>query len=163
MNIQFEHLSQINIDEIIELNTNERVLKQMPLAEGGIFDEKACVAWVKGKEQQWIENGYGPWAIMINEKFAGWGGLQNEEGDADLALVLHPQYWGFGKQIFDEIVDKAFSEMGFESITILLPPSRTKLKGIYALGFEQDGEMTYDGVRFNRYRLKKANVRTRDV
>ncbi len=92
LNIQFEHLSQINIDEIIELNTNERVLKQMPLAEGSVFDEEACIAWVKGKEQQWVENGYGPWAIMINEKFAGWGGFQNEEGDADLALVLHPQY-----------------------------------------------------------------------
>ena len=75
-------------------------------------------------------------------------------------MVLHPQYWGCGKQIFDEMIRKAFGEMGFESITILLPPSRTKLKGIYALGFEQDGEMTYDGVRFIRYRLKKSNLKT---
>lgn len=83
----------------------------------------------------------------------GW--VQYEEGDADLAVVLHPQYWGFGKQIFDEIIKKAFTEMGFESITILLPPTRKKLKGIYLLGFELDGEITIGGERFIRYRLYK--------
>lgn len=160
MHIKLARLGQINMDEIIALNTNERVLKQMPLAEGSVFDENACIAWVKGKEQQWAENGYGPWAILVDGKFAGWGGFQKEDDDADLALVLHPQYWGCGKQIFDEMIRKAFGEMGFESITILLPPSRTKLKGIYALGFEQDGEMIYDGVRFIRYRLKKSNLKT---
>ena len=155
MNIQFDRLRNISNQDIIELNTNERVLKQMPLANGVVFDEEQCIAWVKGKEEQWIEYGYGPWAFLVDGKFAGWGGLQYEEGDADLAVVLHPQYWGFGKQIFDEIIKKAFTEMGFESITILLPPTRKKLKGIYLLGFELDGEITIGGERFIRYRLYK--------
>lgn len=63
---------------------------------------------------------------MLDGKFVGWGGLQDENGDADLALVLHPDYWGLGKHIYNEIVDRAFNPMGFESITILLPPTWVK-------------------------------------
>lgn len=155
MNIQFDHLKNISKQDIIELNTNERVLKQMPLGNGVVFDEEKCISWVNEKENQWTEHGYGPWAFLVDGKFAGWGGLQYEEGDADLALVLHPRYWGVGKQIFNEIIKKAFTEMGFESITILLPPTRKKLKGIYLLGFELDGEITISGERFIRYRLYK--------
>ncbi len=155
LNIKFDRLKNISNKEIIELNTNERVLKQMPLATGIIFDEEKCISWVKEKEKQWIEYGYGPWAFIVDGKFAGWGGLQYEDGEADLALVLHPQYWGLGKQIFDEIIKKAFTEMGFESITILLPPTRTKLKGIFLLGFVIDREIMISGENFIRYRLHK--------
>jgi|TARA_Y100000816_G_C26089530_1_gene575541 GNAT superfamily N-acetyltransferase len=158
LNIQFCRLSHIKIADIIALNTNDRVLKQMPLADGTQFDEQQCIAWVKGKEKQWQEHGYGPWAFLVNDKFAGWGGLQYEDGDADLALVLHPQYWGLGKQIFNEIIKRAFNEMGFESVTILLPPTRKNLKGIYLLGFELEGEVILSGERFIKYRLYKPSI-----
>lgn len=52
-----------------------------------------------GKGCQWQQYGYGPWAFEIDQQFAGWGGLQYEEGDADLALVLHPKFWGSGKEV----------------------------------------------------------------
>jgi hypothetical protein len=159
LKIKFDRLSNISCADIIALNTNEHVLKQMPLANGTIFDEKACVAWVEAKEKQWLDYGYGPWAIIIDDHFAGWGGLQYEDGDADLALVLHPSYWGTGKQIFDEIIRRAFLEMNLESITILLPPTRTKLKGIYLLGFQADGEVLFEGVKFIRYRLYKSSAK----
>ena len=82
------------------------------------------------EKKQWQDHGYGPWAFLVDNKFAGWGGLQYEDGDADLALVLHPQYWGFSKKIFNEIIRRAFNEMGMESITILFPPlQEINLKG----------------------------------
>lgn len=158
MEIKFDRLSNVSRSEIIELNTNEHVLKQMPLAKGVIFDEDQCNAWVNEKERQWEEYGYGPWAFVVDGQFAGWGGLQYEHGDADLALVLHPQYWGIGKQIFDKIINKAFNQMGFESITILLPPTRKKLTGIYSLGFKKDGEVTISNEHFFRYRLNKTSI-----
>lgn len=158
MEITFERLSNVSKTAIIELNTNERVLKQMPLAKGIIFDEDQCNAWVNEKERQWEEYGYGPWAFVVDGQFAGWGGLQYEHGDADLALVLHPQYWGMGKQIFDKIINKAFNQMGFESITILLPPTQKKLTGIYSLGFKKDGEVTISNEHFFRYRLNKTSI-----
>jgi len=130
----------------------------MPLAKDSLFDEKQCLDWVKGKEKQWQEHGYGPWAFLVDNKFAGWGGLQYEDGDADLALVLHPKYWGLGKKIFNEIIRKAFNEMGMESITILLPPTRNKLKGVYLLGFEFESEIMLSGECFIKYRLYKPSI-----
>ncbi|ENX33839.1 hypothetical protein F889_02503 [Acinetobacter colistiniresistens] len=47
----------------------------MPLANGTIFDEQECIAWVNGKEEQWVKYGYGPWAFIVDGKFAGWGGI----------------------------------------------------------------------------------------
>ncbi|KDO00863.1 GNAT family N-acetyltransferase [Pseudomonas donghuensis] len=152
MDLQFKRLSEISSADIIELNNNPDVLRHMPLGRPD-FDEAKCSAWVAEKESQWLLNGYGPWAFWVNQKFAGWGGLQQEQGDADLALVLHPDYWGLGKAIFDEIVRRAFQEMGLGSVTVLLAPSRTRIKGILRIGFRRDGEVEVDGIRFARYRL----------
>ncbi len=125
MKLEFKRLSEIDCSEYVALNTNPLVMRQMPLSDSD-FDEEACRVWIAGKEKMWAEHGYGPWAFMIDGKFAGWGGLQPEEGDADLGLVLHPDYWGYGKVIYDEIIRRAFDIMGLTSVTILFPPTRTR-------------------------------------
>ena len=152
MQLHFRHLSDVSTEDIIALNNNPDVLRQMPLGRPN-FDESKCTAWVAQKEAQWALNGYGPWAFFVEDEFAGWGGLQHEDGDADLALVLHPDYWGLGRVIFDEIVRRAFQELGLDSITILLPPTRTRIKGVLRLGFVHDGDVDIDGTPFARYRL----------
>lgn len=152
MHLEFKRLSEINNSDLIALMGNPRVRRQMPLADGS-FGETECQTWVAGKETLWERHGYGPWAFMVEGKFAGWGGLQFENGDADLGLVLHPDYWGMGKPIYDEVIRRAFGELGFESVTVLLPPIRTRVKGILRLGFQLDGEVELSGKRFIRYRL----------
>ncbi len=159
MNLELKRMSEIDCSEYVALNTNPLVMRQMPLSSGD-FDEEACRGWIAGKEQIWEEHGYGPWAFVIDGKFAGWGGLQPEEGDADLGLVLHPDYWGCGKMIYDEIIRRAFEEMGLESVTILFPPTRTRVKGILRLGFQPDGEVEVAGERFIRYRLHKSSKKS---
>ena len=79
--------------------------------------------------------------------------MQYESGDAELGLVLHPDYWGAGKIIYNEIIKRAFGEMKLESVIILFPPTRTRIKGILKLGFQVDGEVEIEGEQFNRYRL----------
>jgi hypothetical protein len=69
--------------------------------------------------------------------------------------VLHPEYWDLGKEIFDRLTTFAFEEKGFESVIILLPTSRTNVKGVLRLGFQPDGETELSGERFIRYRLHK--------
>ncbi len=159
MHLQLLRLPDIDRREIVALNTHPDVLRQMPLARS-LFDDAACREWVAGKEQQWAVHGYGPWAFVIDGAFAGWGGLQHENGDADLALVLHPRHWGAGRRIFEEIVRRAFGEMALPSITILLPPTRTRLRAVFRLGFRADGELLLDGQRFLRYRLKAPRALT---
>lgn len=152
MDLEFKRLTEASLQDIISLNNHPDVLRQMPLGSPD-FDEVKAKEWVRQKDAQWGNHGYGPWAFFIDDEFAGWGGLQYEEGDADLALVLHPHFWGSGKAIYEEIIKRAFTTMGLESVTILLPLSRTRIKGVGRLGFQPDGEVEFDGVHFKRFRL----------
>jgi [ribosomal protein S5]-alanine N-acetyltransferase len=153
MKIEFKQLSQVNKSEIIELMNNPLVRRQMPLTSDN-FSEADCDAFIAGKEKLWAEHGFGPWAFVVDGEFVGWGGLQPEAGEADLALVLHPKAWGMGKALYDEIIKRAFGEMGLESVTVLFPLTRTRVKGLLRLGFKLDGELEIQGERFLLYRLR---------
>lgn len=152
MHLEFKRLTQIKPADITALNNHPKVLQQMPLGSPD-FDDGKSRNWTEEKDAQWEINGYGPWAFVIDDVFAGWGGLQKEGDDADLALVLHPDFWGTGKIICDEIIRHAFDEIHLTSITILLPLSRKVSRFITRYGFQPDGSVNYDGVDFRRFRL----------
>lgn len=137
---------------IIELMNDSRVRRHLPLATGD-FGPAECTAFVLSKEKMWTEHGYGPWAIVIDGNFAGWGGLQPEGSDVDVGLVLHPSHWGEGQHLYRRFIGYAFEKLGQDSVITLLPQSRRNVGAIFRLGFRRDGGMVLDGVRFRRYRL----------
>lgn len=149
--IKVKYLSEVNKRDIIELMNHPKVIKHMPLAQGE-FDDKAYYNFITAKQKLWDEFGCGPWAFFLDKKFVGWGGLQHENGDADIAIVLHPKYWGLGKDIYDIIKNYAIDHR-FSSMTALLPISRTKLKIMDRLGFKPDGESIISDQKFNRFRI----------
>lgn len=153
MNIEFKRLTEVEKSEIIELMNNPLVRRQMPLTKDN-FDEQDCEAFIARKERMWADHGYGPWAFVVDGQFVGWGGLQPEAGEADLGLVLHPNHWGIGQVLYHEIIERAFGEMGLEAVTVLLPPTRTRVKGLLRLGFKEDGKLEVGGEQFIRYRLE---------
>jgi GNAT superfamily N-acetyltransferase len=122
----------------------------MPLAENG-FDYDA---FILAKEKIWKEHGYGPWAFLDSGHFIGWGGLQPEGKDMEIALVLHPHHWGKGRAIYKMILDYAFKTLKLDSLIVLLPPSRNRIKGLFREGFEADGQVEIEGEVFLRYRKK---------
>uniref|UniRef100_UPI004048284F GNAT family N-acetyltransferase n=1 Tax=Roseivirga sp. TaxID=1964215 RepID=UPI004048284F len=93
--------------------------------------------------------------FFVDDRFAGWGGLQPEHGDADLALVLDPKYWGIGKLIYKRIIDTAFNEMGLTTVTVLFPNTRVRIKGLLRLGFKEDGHVKIGDQQFVRFRNNK--------
>lgn len=150
--IEFQKLESVDKADIIELMNHPLVRRQMPLVKGK-FDDTAYQTFMTTKKELWLQHQYGPWAFIIDGKFAGWGGLQFEQGDADFALVLHPNYWGMGKRIYDQVIEYAFTKMGLSSITVLLPPSRNCRKVLFRFGFQPDGESRIGGELFLRFRL----------
>lgn len=154
MGLEFKKIAKIHKPEIINLMNNALVRRQMPLLKG-YFGEEECEKFIDAKEGLWTKFGYGPWVFFVDGIFAGWGGLQPENGEADLALVLHPKYWGQGKKIYGEIIERAFGEMGLDSVTVLLPQTRTRVRALYRLGFQKDGSLEIHGECFKRYRLEK--------
>ncbi len=152
--IKLVQLSEVQEDLIIDLMNHELVGKYLPLLSG-TFSKACCQAFLEEKKHLWDTHGYGPYGILINEEFAGWGGLQAEHDDADFALVLHPDFWGWGHRVFKKIKEQAFDDMGFNSITALLPPSRLNARAITRLGFAEDGQLLIDNEPFIKYRLTK--------
>lgn len=157
MDIELRRLPDIDKAEIIELMNNPLVLKHMPLASPK-FGDDACEKFLASKERLWEESGYGPWAFVLNGKFIGWGGLQPAGGDVEIAIVLHPAYWGFGKTLYEKIIRYAFETLNIESVIILFPPSRTSIKGILRLGFKKEKETLLEGEPFIRYRLFNSRL-----
>lgn len=145
-------IGDASLADIARLHNHPQVRTHLPLATM-VFDETMAAAWRKEKERLWAEHGYGPWVIELNGVFAGWGGMQPENGEADLALVLLPEAWGHGLAICRVMFERAFGELKLPSVTALLPPSRVRQRGMQRMGFVPDGEFVIKGQRFVRYRM----------
>jgi RimJ/RimL family protein N-acetyltransferase len=153
MPIKLVNLSEIPKQSVIEFMNNSLVKKHLPLAQDK-FDDKAYDKFIETKNAMWKENSFGVWAFTLDEKFIGWGGLQPEGEDVEIALLLHPNYWGMGKQLYEIIIKYAFNKLKLQSVIILFPPSRTRIKAILNYGFIKEKEHMIDGVSFICYRLK---------
>ena len=150
--IKFVQLTDIEESQLIALMNNQLVGQHMPLLSQG-FDLEQCQTFIKAKQKLWAEHGYGPWAFIIQGEFAGWGGLQPEQGEADFALVLHPKFWGWGRKIFNKVKHHAFEKMNLPSITVLFPPNRRNSLAILRLGFVKEDSIMVDGETFDKFRL----------
>ncbi len=155
--VELVQLSEIDEDKIIALMNQEAVGRLLPLLNG-TFDARNCRDFLAAKQKLWDEHGYGPWAFVIEGEFAGWGGLQAEQGDADFALILDQKFWGWGRRVFERVKEHAFGEMQLASITLLFPPNRSNARAVTRFGFVADGELTVDGEIFRRFRLNNPTV-----
>ncbi|WP_342777263.1 GNAT family protein [Leucobacter komagatae] len=153
VDVAFARLPAIPISDIRALLNEPRNGRHMPLARD--FSAAETAAWVLGKDRQWEEHGYGPWAVLIGGVFAGWGGFEAEADSADFALVLFPAYWGYGARVTIAALDEGFCSLGIETVTIALPLTRNPAKAVSRYGFEPDGSVTHGQAVFRRFRLTR--------
>ncbi|MCB1955307.1 MAG: GNAT family N-acetyltransferase [Rhodocyclaceae bacterium] len=156
MAIDLVGLESVAPEAIVALHADPQVRRHLPLATDD-FDLAACREWIIHKRALWDRHGYGPWAILVDGAFAGWGGLQPEGGEPDLALVLSPRHWGQGPAIVRHMLHWAFECRRLPAVTALLPLSRVRQGGMQRLGFEACGQYQLGAARFVRYRLRAAD------
>lgn len=152
--IGFVRLTEVPLAAVTALLNEPRNARHMPLA--GRFDEDSTARWVRDKDRQWDVHGYGPWAVLLDGAFAGWGGFQHEESGADFALVLLPEHWGHGAAITRAALDRGFTELGLDEVVIALPFTRRPTRVVGRFGFVPAGEVSYGGAEFRQYRLTRA-------
>ena len=140
---------------VIEQMNDARVRRHLPLATG-TFDEAAYESFISGKQAMWSEHGYGPWAFFIGDRYAGWGGLQPDDGEAELALVLCPWAFGYGRLIAAKVIDWGFRELDLERILIYLPESRSVERFLSNGGFRRDGHISIQEITFSRFILMRS-------
>jgi RimJ/RimL family protein N-acetyltransferase len=154
---KFKALTDVDRVDVIALMQHPKVICHMPLLTEK-FDEPKYKSFIAAKEKMWKESGYGPWAFIQNGTFMGWGGLQPVDCDVEIALVLHPNYWGYGKALYEKIIQYAFEIRHLKSVIILFPTSRTRIKAIFQLGFRLDGKYEFSGKQYIRYRLSASEA-----
>lgn len=151
MKINFKNLQEIDKQSLIKLMNDLLVLRYMPLASS-YFSEEDYTKFIQAKETMWEKYGFGPWAFELEGNLMGWGGLQFFNGEVEIAIVLYPKYQGYGKRLYLKIIEYAQS-LKLDSIIILFPVNRKRIKGILKLGFIEDGVIDIEEKLFNRYRL----------
>lgn len=151
--VEFVRLTEVPLVALVDLLNEPRNARHMPLS--GTFTEEAATDWVSAKDAQWEQNGYGPWAVLVNGEFAGWGGFQREDNGADFALVLTPAFRGYGAEITRAALDRGFEEFGLDAVLIALPFTRSSERTVARFGFRPYGEVSYGGAQFRQYRLTR--------
>lgn len=149
---EFFPLSSVDPQELASLINDPRVRRHMPLC-GEPLSVDQVREWAAGKDHMLKETGIGPRAILVDGTLAGWGGLQPEGQDIELALVLSPAFWGTGRAICDLLLIEAFETHGLSQVIILLPSSRTRVAGIRKLGFEQASTRVVEVEEFVVFKL----------
>ena len=139
-------LTEVPVEAVHALLNDTRSHRHLPLAAPVSVEQAA--AWLRDKDAQWGQYGYGPWAITVNGRLVGWGGFQREDGGADFALVLHHADWGLGRSLYRVMLERGFTEFGFDAVTIGLPYSRDATVPLARFGFQPDGETSYGGIAF---------------
>ncbi|WP_225753949.1 GNAT family N-acetyltransferase [Actinotalea sp. Marseille-Q4924] len=152
--IALVRLSEVPLEAVHALLNDERSHRHLPLAAP--FTPEQVAAWVRDKDAQWEEAGYGPWAVTVDGRLAGWGGFQREASGADLALVMDRADWGIGRTLLHVMLERGFAELGLDEVTVALPFSRNATRALMRFGFRPDGEVMYGGIMFRQYRLDRA-------
>ncbi len=74
------------------------------LIEHPLFDDASVSVWLKAKQQVDATPGCKVRAIRVDGAWAGWCGIQSEQGRYEIAVILDNQYWGLGRQVFTEVM-----------------------------------------------------------
>ncbi|GAA1844131.1 GNAT family N-acetyltransferase [Microlunatus capsulatus] len=159
--VELVRLTAVPLADVTALLAEPRNARHLPLARGAVT-AGSTAAWVRGKDALWAADGYGPWAILLDGAFAGWGGFQREDHGPDLALVLRPECWGAGAIVTRVLLRRGFDDLGFTAVTTALPRTRNPDRAVARLGFEPAGETAFDQVPFRLYRLTRERWRQVD-
>ena len=155
--VEFVRLAEIDAPTLSQLINNPRVQRHMPLAQGSMSNAEIH-DWVRAKESYWDDPGFGPWAFRIGGIFAGWGGLQPWNDEVEIALVLKPEFWGYGRAIFDRCLSYAFDHLHLTHVVALLPYTRKEGRALLHLGFSLVGSAVTDNESFRVYRIDASGL-----
>ena len=139
--IEFHDLGKPAISEWLSLFNDPKSRKYMPLAEQKV-DENWIKNWLISKINSIETSPFKLHSIWHGMQFVGWGGIQQDESDFEIAIVLKPSAWGCGREIADRLIDD-FKEAKLDaSLYIYLPLMRNSSAIARKLDLLEVGEIT---------------------
>ena len=153
--LRFASLNDVPVTQLLAHMNDPRIAAHLPLLTHQ-WSEADARAFQIAKQQRWIEDGLGHWAIHEGDRYVGWGGFEKDGETWDFGLVLTPEAFGLGRSVFLKALDFARHDERIEVISFLLAPSRRSLSALTRYGAVYAGEDDHAGQRFLRYELSLA-------
>ncbi|NCP64067.1 MAG: GNAT family N-acetyltransferase [Paraglaciecola sp.] len=123
--IQFKPLCDVDLNELSNILNKQKI--RIHLIQHDQFNAESINAWVNEKIRVDQQPGCRVRAVFIDEKLAGWCGIQPDGDSYEVAIVIDDQYWGTGLTIFKQVMQWA-TEFGLERVMIHLLETRKNYK-----------------------------------
>lgn len=147
--IEYIKLNEVNPLAFISILNKQKIRKH--LIEHKIFDAPAVKAWLAAKIEMDSTQGCKVRAIIVDKQLAGWCGIQLEDENFEIAVVIDDRYWGQGRKIFREIMVWA-KELDHKVLFIHLLYSRPEYKFLRKIS-RNVTERELLGSKFTTYEL----------
>lgn len=122
------------------------------LIEHAAFDADSASAWMTEKISVDTQPGCRVRAVYCNAQLAGWCGIQLQDGQYELAIVLDSDFWGLGKAVFSDMMAWA-REFGHSHVYIHFLSTRPEYRFLAKMARRVfDTDML--GNRFTTYELE---------
>lgn len=139
------------IDEWLTLLNSDSVRRH--LLEHPLFTRETLADWLKLKIEEDGKPGCRLRVITASEQLVGWCSIQLESDSYEVAIVLSPSHWGYGRQVFEQIVTWA-RELGHKQLIAHFSQTRPQSKALAKLFGEPIAISTIKNHVFNTYRVE---------
>lgn len=147
--IEYIKFSDVNPDDLIRVLNNRKIREH--LVDHDLFDAASIKEWINSKIKVDAIDGCKVRAIHASNQLIGWCGIQLENENYEIAIVIDNHYWGLGKNIFYDIVQWA-KALGHEEIFIHFLHSRPEYKFLRKIS-ENVYESEILGSKFRTYQI----------
>ncbi|WP_420600561.1 N-acetyltransferase [Neptuniibacter sp.] len=122
------------------------------LIEHQQFDVVGVTEWMRDKIEVDSTPGCRVRAINVDSQLAGWCGIQADDGNYEIAVVLDDQYWGLGRSVFQDLMAWA-KELGHSTVYIHFLHTRPEYRFLRKMS-RRVFESEMMGERFVSYELE---------
>ncbi len=98
---KYEKMNDVNPDDFISVLNDEKIRSH--LVAHDFFDSVTIREWVKEKTKYDDMPGCRLRAIIVDNKLAGWCGIQKDNENYEIAMVISKSYWGLGTLVFRDL------------------------------------------------------------
>lgn len=119
--ITYRPLNSVAPSDLLALMNDSDI--RTHLIEHPLFDLTSLAQWVDDKVQVDTQPHCRVVAIFINDQLAGWGGIQPDDDNYEIAIILAKPFWGLGVRIFKDMLNWAHTS-GLTQIVIHLLNTR---------------------------------------
>ena len=147
--IEYVMFDEIAPSDFLPLLNSQKV--RTHLIEHPVFDLASTSEWMERKIWVDRQDGCRVRAILVSGEVAGWCGIQLENGQYEVAIVLRDDHWGIGRAVFTELLSWA-RDLGHEAVCIHFLSSRPEYRFLRKVALRVY-ESTMFGARFTTYEI----------